>query len=121
MSELLAHSEPPRCADSSNVLEMSQMASEPVSHYGVCTSLLEPRRVHPTLLLYGQPAQLGANPAPAPGSRYFDPTKSSVFVTPAAFVVPSWNQHDEEIKSLLIAPTRQTRWVSAFNTRRSRR
>ncbi|EYB83373.1 hypothetical protein Y032_0337g2915 [Ancylostoma ceylanicum] len=53
----------------------------------------------------GQPAQLGANPAPAPRSGYFDPIKSGVFVTSVTFAVHYWNQHGEEVKNLLISST----------------
>ncbi|EYB81903.1 hypothetical protein Y032_0371g115 [Ancylostoma ceylanicum] len=42
MSELLMHSEPPRCADFSNAHEMSQKwPLNPFFRDGVCTSLLE--------------------------------------------------------------------------------
>ncbi|EYB89711.1 hypothetical protein Y032_0228g2856 [Ancylostoma ceylanicum] len=62
----------------------------------------------------GQPAQLGANTAPAPRSEEFDPTKNEVFVTSVTFAVPFWNQRGEKIENLLISPTRQTRWTPAF-------
>ncbi|EYC35485.1 hypothetical protein Y032_1043g3479 [Ancylostoma ceylanicum] len=80
------------------------MASRPVFRDEICNNLLEQihaqRRVSPLILSIEQarrcccgrqPAQLGANPAPALKSGYFDRTKSGVFVTSVAFALHYWN------------------------------
>ncbi|EYC18688.1 hypothetical protein Y032_0026g1312 [Ancylostoma ceylanicum] len=89
---------------------------EGTEHWGVkvCSVLLvysqklvfseRPRRVTRRCCCGGQPAQLGANPAPAPRRGHFDPIKSGVFVTSVTFVVLFRNQRGEEIKDVLISP-----------------
>ncbi|EYB84381.1 hypothetical protein Y032_0317g2314 [Ancylostoma ceylanicum] len=104
VSELLTHSEPPRCADSGNFAGASLRAKTCIT-----VDLIDgtDRYVFTLLCSFGgQSAQLGANRPPLlQGAGYFDPIKSGVFVNSVTSAVHCWNQRGEEVKNLLISLT----------------